>query len=140
MARTGRWMAAIIAGLAALAGCTALADVALPWDTTTNIGAGGAAGVVIGAFLAVWAASAIEQAGDHEKDAAPQPAPVPPAVSTRQKVGEGLGLQIAPTGTTTFEHVTFNVNALAPPPTATPPDAGSGDGDGEGDTVVPPKA
>ena len=140
MAGTGRWMAAIAAGLAALAGCTALANIILPWDTATNISVGGAAGVVIGAFLALWAASWIERAAAHEQAAPPGPAPVPSTATTRQKVGEGLGFQIAPSGTgsTTFKDVTFNVNTPAPPSATPPPDAGRAPGHGDG--VVPPKA
>jgi hypothetical protein len=62
----GRWLAAIGLGIAALAACIAASDAWLPWDIDTNVLAGCTAGVVVGAFLALWAASAIERsaAGD----------------------------------------------------------------------------
>jgi hypothetical protein len=122
----GRWLAAIGLGIAALAACIAAADTWLPWDTDTNVLTGGTAGVVIGAFLALWTASAIESsAAGHE--ASGGDSPELPDGGIRQRAGTA-GVQLVQSGRTKIKNQTINTYP-ALPPQVEPPHNG----------VVPPK-
>lgn len=137
MGATGRWLLAIGAGIAVLAVSVYSADTLLPWDTATNIGVGSTAGVVVGAFLAVWAASAIDRAtgenrGDAEnegKGAAQHP------LDIRQHAG-GAAAQIVQSGRNKIKNQTINITTL-PSATPSPPPP---DEQQPPDAVVPPKA
>jgi hypothetical protein len=118
----GRWLAAIGLGIAALAACIAVSDVLLPWDTDTNVLTGGTAGVVVGAFLALWTASAIERRETSGGDD-----PEPSGGGIRQRAGTA-GVQLGQSGRTKINNQTINTY-LAQPPPVEPPLNG----------VVPPK-
>jgi hypothetical protein len=113
----GRWLAAIGLGIAALAACIAVTDVSLPWDTDTNVLTGGAAGVVVGAFLALWTASAIERsAAGHE--ASGGDSPELPSGGIQQRAGT-VGVQLVQNGRAKIKNqaiVTYPATPPAEPP------------------------
>ena len=118
MGTNGRWLAAIGAGIVAMAVCVVVGDTVLPWDTATNVTTGATAGVVIGAFLAVWAAAAIERSGAG-REGAGSSAPGTSGGGVRQRTG-GAGVQIVQSGRTKIRNQTINT-IPAPLPPATPP-------------------
>ena len=121
----GRWLAAIGLGIAALAACIAVADAWLPWDTDTNVLTGGTAGVVVGAFLALWTASAIERSAKG-REASGGDNPEPPSGGIQQRA-ETAGVQLLQSGPTKIKNQTIITYPATPP--AEPPQNG----------VVPPK-
>lgn len=125
MGTVGRWLAAIGLGIAALAACIAVADAWLPWDTDTNVLTGGTAGVVVGAFLALWTASAIERSAKG-REASGGDNPEPPSGDIQQHA-ETAGVQLLQSGPTKIKNQTIITYPATPP--AEPPQNG----------VVPPK-
>lgn len=59
--RSSVWLLTVATALSALALCVAAAYYLLPWDVGTRMVVGTAAGVVIGAVIAVWGASAADK-------------------------------------------------------------------------------
>jgi hypothetical protein len=69
VSRTVRWLITICAALLALAACAGVAYLIVPGDTGNRVLIGTSAGVVVGAVIAAWGASAVGRTAPPEADA-----------------------------------------------------------------------
>jgi len=117
---TLRWLATMVAAVAALAICIAAVWLLAPWDLATRVAVGTSAGVVVGAVIAAWSGANSEASANNRNTSASIQDPGPPGdpitKPQSQESREISGSLVVQSGRDVhFGHAVITVNAQTPP-------------------------